>query len=84
MTAPLIDIPQFGVRQHTHKVLKRIAKNRGLTLSELGRNIIEDFIAKEVHDAKLVLGMDDDKAEQAELDLEEGESRRMPPKVGKR
>lgn len=80
MGAPLKDIPQFGLREHTHKVFVRIAKNRGISMSELGRHVIEEFISKEIHDAKLVLGMDDDNIEQAELDLGEGESRRIVPK----
>lgn len=81
MGAPLKDIPQFGLREHTHRVFARLAKNRGLSLSEFGRQIIEERISKEVHDAKLVLGMDDDNQEQAELDLGEGESRRIVPKA---
>lgn len=84
MGAPLKDIPQFGLREHKHKVFVRIARNRDLTLSELGRQIVEAYIDKEIHDAKLVLGMDDDNQERAEFDLEPGESRRAAPKAGKR
>lgn len=83
MALPLKDLP-LGVRQHTHKVLTRIAKNRGITLSELGRKIIEEYVDVATHDAKVVLGMDDDKVEQTELDLDEGESHRLPPKSAKR
>lgn len=84
MALPLKDIPQFGVQQHTHRAFARIAKNRGMTLSALGREIVEKFVATEIHNAKVVLGMDDDNAEQTEFDLGAGESDRIPPKGGKR
>lgn len=68
MSLPLKSLP-LEVRQHTHKVLDRIAENRGITMRELGREIIEAYVAKAVHDAKVVLGQDEDNEHQAELDL---------------
>lgn len=68
MALPLKSLP-LEVRQHTHKVLDRIASNRGITLRELGREIIESYVGKAVHDAKVVLGQDDDNEEQLELDV---------------
>lgn len=68
MALPLKSLP-LEVRQHTHKVLDRIAENRGITLRELGREIIEAFVSKAIHDAKVVLGQDDDNDEQLELDV---------------
>lgn len=59
MTLPLKSLP-LEVRQHTHNVLSRIAANRGITLRELGREIIEAYVAKAIHDAKVVLGQDVD------------------------
>lgn len=83
MALPLIDIPQFGLQPHMHRAFKRIAKNRGVAMSTLGREIIEAAIAREVHNAKVVLGIDIDNPEQTELDLGEGESRRAAPKGSK-
>lgn len=68
MALPLKSLP-LEVRQHTHKVLDRIASNRGITLRELGREIIESYVGKAVHDAKVVLGQDDDNDDQLELDV---------------
>lgn len=68
MALPLKSLP-LEVRQHTHKVLDRIASNRGITLRELGREIIESYVGKAVHDAKVVLGQDDDNDIQLELDV---------------
>ena len=71
MALPLKSLP-LEVRQHTHKVLSRIADNRGITLRELGREIIEAYVAKAVHDAKVVLGQDDDN----DAETDSGVSRR--------
>lgn len=71
MSLPLKSLP-LEVRQHTHTVLDRIASNRGITLRELGREIIESYVAKAIHDAKVVLGQDDDN----ELETESAVSRR--------
>lgn len=68
MALPLKSLP-LEVRQHTHKVLDRIAENRGITLRELGREIIEAFVSKAIHDAKVVLGQDEDNDGQLELDV---------------
>lgn len=68
MSLPLKSLP-LEVRQHTHKVLDRIAENRGITLRELGREIIEAFVAKAIHDAKVVLGQDEDNEGQLEFDV---------------
>ena len=68
MALPLKSLP-LEVRQHTHKVLDRIAENRGITLRELGREIIEAYVSKAVHDAKVVLGQDEDNDGQLELDV---------------
>lgn len=68
MSLPLKSLP-LEVRQHTHKVLDRIAQNRGITLRELGREIIEAFVSKAIHDAKVVLGQDEDNEGQLELDV---------------
>jgi coenzyme F420-reducing hydrogenase alpha subunit len=65
MALPLKSLP-LEIRQHTHKVLDRIASNRGITLRELGREIIEAYVAKAVHDAKVVLGQDDDNEAEAD------------------
>lgn len=65
MSLPLKSLP-LEVRQHTHKVLDRIADNRGITLRELGREIIEAYVAKAVHDAKVVLGQDEDNEGEAD------------------
>lgn len=59
MSLPLKSLP-LEIRQHTHTVLDRIASNRGITLRELGREIIESYVSKAIHDAKVVLGQDDD------------------------
>lgn len=84
MALPLIDIPQFGLQPHLHRAFKRLVQNRNTTQSALAREIVEAFITKEIHNAKVVLGIDVDKLEQGELDLGEGESGRAPPKAGKR
>jgi hypothetical protein len=65
MSLPLKSLP-LEIRQHTHKVLDRIASNRGITLRELGREIIEWYVAKAVHDAKVVLGQDEDNEAEAD------------------
>lgn len=59
MTAPLKDF-RPELREHTHRALCRIARARGMTLSALGRQIIEDYVAKALHEAKVILGQDDD------------------------
>lgn len=66
MSLPLKSLP-LEIRQHTHKVLDRIADNRGITLRELGREIIESYVEKAIHDAKVVLGQDDDNDDDTDL-----------------
>lgn len=61
MALPLKDF-RPAIRPHTHKVLTRIAAARGVSMQELGREIIEEYVAKAIHDAKVVLGQDDDNA----------------------
>lgn len=68
MSLPLKSLP-LEIRQHTHKVLDRIASNRGVTLRELGRDIIEAYVARAIHDAKVVLGQVDANDDEAESDV---------------
>jgi coenzyme F420-reducing hydrogenase alpha subunit len=65
MSLPLKDF-RPGISEHTHRVLTRIARARGISLQELGREIIEAYVAKAIHDAKVVLGQDDDYARSLE------------------
>lgn len=81
MSEPLKDF-RPGLTPHTHKYLARIAKARGISLQDLGREIIEGYVANEIHRAKVVLGQDDDNAplmESRGAGLEShGSSRRAP------
>lgn len=81
MALPLVDIPQFGLQPDLHRAFKRLVENRKTTQSKLAREIVEAYIVKEIHDAKVVLGIDVDNQDQGELDLEEGESRRIAPRA---
>jgi coenzyme F420-reducing hydrogenase alpha subunit len=67
MSLPLKSLP-LEIRQHTHKVLDRISRNRGITLRELGREIIEAYVKDAIHDAKVVLGQDGDNDDETESD----------------
>lgn len=65
MSLPLKDF-RPGITERTHRVLTRIARARGITLQELGREIIEAYVAKAIHDAKVILGQDDGHADELE------------------
>jgi hypothetical protein len=67
MSLPLKDF-RPGISEHTHRVLTRIARARGISLQELGREIIESYVNKAMHDAKVILGQDDGYAGSAESD----------------
>lgn len=58
MTEPLKDF-RPELRPQTHRHLSRIARARGLKLNALGRHIIEEYVAKALHEAKVILGQDD-------------------------
>lgn len=78
MSEPLKDF-RPAIRPHTHRVLSRIARARGVSLQELGREVIEEFIRNAIHDAKVVLGIDEGHAHQAEsrgTDTEDDGTRR--------
>lgn len=60
MSEPLKDLGRQSCDPRDHRVLTRIARARGVTLQELLRDIITDYVAKSIHDAKVVLGQDDD------------------------
>lgn len=60
MSEPLKDLGRQSCDPRDHRVLTRIARARGVTLQELLRDIISDYVAKSIHDAKVVLGQDDD------------------------
>lgn len=66
MSLPLKDY-RPGMNHNTHKILSRIARNRGISLEALGRQIHDEYAAKEVHDAKVVLGIDVDNADQLDF-----------------
>lgn len=66
MSEPLKDLGRQGVDPLDHRVLVRIARARGVTLQELVREIISAYVRKSIHDAKVVLGQDDDKPDAAE------------------
>jgi hypothetical protein len=59
MTAPFKDF-RPELREHTHRALQRIARSKGMTMTALGRQIIEEYVQKCIHDAKIILGQDDD------------------------
>lgn len=59
MSLPLKDF-RPELREPTHRALARIAKARGLTISALGRQVIEEYVAKALHEAKVILGQDDE------------------------
>lgn len=65
MSEPLKDF-RPAIKPHTHKVLTRIANARGISLQELGREIIEAYVQRAIHDAKVILGQDDDNADSPE------------------
>jgi len=54
-----------------------------VSLQELGRQIIESYVDSAIHDAKVLLGLETDNAEQLELirtDMEESGNARKPRK----
>lgn len=66
MSLPLKDFrPAISMR--THAYLARIARARGVSLQELGREIIDQYVESAIHDAKVLLGLETDNAEQMEL-----------------
>lgn len=76
MSLPMKDLP-LSIRPRTHRDLLRIAKARGgITLSQVGREIIEQYVASKIHESKIILGQQDDDLEQGELDLDAPESHR--------
>ena len=76
MALPLKDFP-LAINPHSHKVLQRIASNRGIHLNELGREIIDAYVRKVIHDAKIILGQDDDNPSETESDRLRTESHRI-------
>lgn len=66
MSLPLKDF-RPAINQRTHAYLARIARARGVSLQDLGRQIIEAYVDSAIHDAKVLLGMEADNAEQLEL-----------------
>lgn len=66
MSLPLKDLGRLAVRPHAHKVLARIARKDGITLQELARDILEAYVRKAIHDAKVVLGQDEDNPDATE------------------
>lgn len=66
MALPLKEIPSY-VREHTHLVLTRIADNRSMNLNALVREVLEQYVEKQIHDAKVVLGQDSDNQNQPDL-----------------
>lgn len=59
MTEPLKDF-RPELREHTHRALQRIARSKGMTMTALGRQIIEEFVQRSIHEAKVILGQEDD------------------------
>lgn len=60
MSEPLKDLGRLAADPRDHRVLTRIARARGDTLQDLVREILGAYVAKAIHDAKVVLGQDDD------------------------
>lgn len=60
MSLPLKDLGRIAVTPTAHKVLARIARKDGVTLQGLARDVLEAYVQKAIHDAKLVLGQDAD------------------------
>lgn len=67
MSVPLKDF-RPGINERTHRHLARIARARGISLQELGRQILEEYVSKAVHDAKIILGQDEENADGTESD----------------
>lgn len=44
----------------THRRLTRIARARGVSIQDLGRDIIVEYVDRVMHEAKVILGQDDD------------------------
>ncbi|HEX5461917.1 MAG TPA: hypothetical protein VFX20_18275 [Steroidobacteraceae bacterium] len=70
MSLPLKDLGRIGVSPNAHKVLTRIAHKEGMTLQKLARDVLEAYVRKAIHDAKLVLGQDADNPSDTEPDGE--------------
>lgn len=73
MTEPLKDF-RPELRPQTHKALRRIARARGVKINALGRQIIEEYVEKALHEAKVILGQSDDDPDEPESHGSEPES----------
>lgn len=82
MSLPLKDLGRIGVSTNAHKVLTRVARRDGVTLQKLAREVLEAYVQKAIHDAKLVLGQDADNPSETESDgaatEDHGAARRAP------
>jgi hypothetical protein len=58
VSLPLKDLGRLGVCERTHDVLSRVARYRGVTLQELAREILDQYVADEIHRANVVIGRD--------------------------
>lgn len=73
MSVPLKDFrPELNER--THRLLKRIAAARGMHVNALGRQIIDDYVQRTIHEAKLILGQDDENPDEPESSGDKPES----------
>jgi len=66
MSVPLKDLSKIAVAERTHRTLARIARNRDMHVSELVREILDEFVGRQIHNAKIVLGVDIDNGELAD------------------
>lgn len=57
----------------THRRLSRIARARGLSIQDLGRDIIKAYVDQAIHEAKVILGQDDDNPRAVEPDGSDAE-----------
>jgi hypothetical protein len=60
MSEPLKDFGRLAICQRDHRVLSRIARARDITMQELAREVFGAYVQRVIHDAKVVLGQDDD------------------------
>jgi hypothetical protein len=60
VSVPLKDFGRLAGDPRDHRVLTRIARARGITLQDLVREVLAAYVRKQIHDAKVVLGQDDD------------------------
>lgn len=66
MSEALKDLGKMACDSHDHLVLSRQARNRGITIQKLVREIISAHVQRVIHDAKVVLGQDVDNGYAAE------------------